>query len=270
MVMSTTVVSTSPRVDVRAAVGGTRRHVGIELMKMRTTPGVYVATALCVSLSVVAVVTTILLAGRQGTPAIGTVDNVVKVLSVSAVTSMAMLVLGILVSAGEFRTRTAVGTYLAEPHRGRVVVAKMLAVSIVSAAVGVLTFGVALVVAVPMYAAHGVHHLPVDVVRLYWGSVLATVCFGLLGVALGSLTRSTVTAVVGGLLWIQLVEVAILQNVAPSVGRWLPTEAAVSLTGAGSQTAGLLSPGLAAVVLVGWAGVITVGSALVTLPRDVS
>lgn len=251
------------------ATAGTRRQVGVELMKMRTTPALYVAAGVCLVLSVVAAVTTIVLAGRQGTPAVGTVDNVVKVLSVSAVTSMAMLVLGVFVSAGEFRTRTAVGTYLAEPRRGRVVVAKLVAVSLVSAVVGALSFGVALLVAVPMYAARGVHHLPVDVVRLYWGSVLATVCFGLLGVALGSLTRSTVGAIAGGLLWIQLVEVAVLQNVAPSLGRWLPTEAAVSLTGAGSSTAGLLAPGLAALVLVGWAAVITAGSAVVTLPRDV-
>ena len=146
-------------------------------------------------LSVVAAVTTIALAGQQGTPALGTVDNVVKVLSVSAVTSMVMLVMGILVTAGEFRTRTAVGTYLAEPRRVRVVVAKLLAVSVVGTVVGAVSFGAALAVAVPMYAARGVHSLPVDVVRLYWGSVVATVCFGLLGVALGSLTRNTVGAV---------------------------------------------------------------------------
>ena len=114
------------------------------------------------------------------------------------------------------------------------------------------------------------HHLPVDVFRLYWGSVLATVAFGLLGVALGSLTRNTFGAVVGGLVWIQLIEVAILQNLAPSVGRWLPTEAAVSLTGAGSHTAALLAPGAAALVLVGWVALLTFGSATVALPRDVA
>jgi len=254
---------------ITRSLDGTRRQVGVEFMKLRTTPALYVSTGLSVGLSAVAAVTTIVLAGRQGTPPVGSVENAVKVLSVSAVTSMAMLVVGVLVSAGEFRTRTAVGTYLAEPNRGRVVAAKLVAVSLVSAVVGALSFGVALAVAVPMYAARGVHHLPVDVFRLYWGSVLATVCFGLLGVAMGSLTRNTVGAIVGGLLWIQLVEVAILQNVAPSFGRWLPTEAAVSLTGAGSSTAGLLAPGLAAAVLVGWAAVITAGSVLVTLPRDI-
>jgi ABC-2 type transport system permease protein len=253
-----------------AVVRATNRQVGIELAKMRTTPALYVSVGLSVVLSVVAAVTTIALAGKQGTPALGTVDNVVKVLSVSAVTSMVMLVMGILVTAGEFRTRTAVGTYLAEPRRVRVVVAKLLAVSVLGTVVGAVSFGAALAVAVPMYSARGVHTLPVDVVRLYWGSVVATVCFGLLGVALGSLTRNTVGAVIGGLVWIQVVEVAILQNVAPSFGRWLPTEAAVSLTGAGSQTAGLLAPGLAALVLVAWAAVITAGSVALTVPRDVA
>ena len=148
--------------------------------------------------------------------------------------------------------------------------AKLLAISVVGAVVGVVSFGLALAVAVPLYAVKGVHHLPVDVFRLYWGSVLATVAFGLLGVAIGSLTRNTFGAVVGGLVWIQLVEVGILQNVAPSVGRWLPTEAAVSLTGAGSGTAGLLAPGAAALVLIGWVTVIVAGSARLSLPRDVA
>ena len=81
-----------------------RRQVGIELFKLRTTPAVYVSLAISVSLAVVSAVTAILLAGTNGTPALGTVDNVVKTLSVSALTSMVMLVLGILVSAGEYRT----------------------------------------------------------------------------------------------------------------------------------------------------------------------
>ena len=247
-----------------------RHQVGLELFKLRTTPAVYVSLGISAVLAVVAAVTTILVAGTNGTPALGTVDNVVKTLSISAVTSMAMLVLGILVSAGEYRTRTAAATYLGEPRRGRVVVAKLVAMALVSSVVGIVSFGLALAVAIPLYASKGVHHLPVDVLRLYWGSVLATVAFGLLGVALGSLTRNTFGAVVGGLVWIQLVEVAILQNVAPSIGRWLPTEAAVSLTGAGSSTAGLLAPGLAALVLVAWAAALTAGSAALTLPRDVA
>ncbi len=58
---------------------------------------------------------------------------------------------------------------------------------------------------------------------MWLGAVLASAAFGLLGVALGGLTRNTVAAVLGGIGWAMIVENGILQNVAPEIGRWLHT-----------------------------------------------
>jgi hypothetical protein len=91
----------------------------------------------------------ILLAGQQGTPPLGSEPNLTKTLSIAALSSMVMLVLGILATAGEFRHRTIKWTFLAEPRRGRVLAAKLAVLGAVGAAMGALAFGLALAIACP-------------------------------------------------------------------------------------------------------------------------
>jgi ABC-2 type transport system permease protein len=246
-----------------------RRLIGIEILKLRTTPALLISTGIVLLLTVASVVSNIALAGRSGAPALGTVDNVAKVLSVAAVSTVVAMTMGIIVLAGEYRSRTIMGTYLAEPRRGRVLIAKLITVSGFSAALGALTFGLALGVAKPIYAANGVHHLPVDVPRLWLGAILGTACYGLLGVALGALTRNTVGAIIGGIAWVFVIEVGILQPALPSVAKWLPTGAAVAITSGGSDASKFLAPGVAALVLLGWTVVLSGIAARFTLSRPV-
>ena len=91
----------------------------------------------------------------------------------------------------------------------------------VGAIIGAVAFGLAVAVAVPMFAARGVHHLPIDIVRMWWGATLASLCFGMLGVALGAATRHTVGAIIGAIIWVQVIEVAVLQPSVPSLAKWL-------------------------------------------------
>ena len=85
-----------------------------------------------------------------------------------------------------------------------------------------------------MYASRGVHTLPVDLTQLWVGATVSTALFGLLGVALGALTRNTVTAIVGGIAWAMVIEIGILSSVAPEIGKWLPAGNALALTSVGS------------------------------------
>jgi ABC-2 type transport system permease protein len=241
--------------------------VRIELLKMRTTPAAFVALGLAFLLTVTSVLTTILLAGQPGTAPLGSVENVSHVLAIGVVTSFSMLVLGVMVSAGEDRHRTSLGTYLGEPRRGRVLLAKLITTGLVGALGGAAVFGLDLAIALPLYAAEGVHQLPVDVAALWTGTTLLTACFGLLGVALGALTRNTVAAIVGALVWAAVVELAVLQPLFPGLARWLPTGAAVSLTTATDHST-LLPPALAALVLVGWAGLVALVATVSTLRRE--
>ncbi len=242
--------------------------VGTEFRKLTSTPALYVAAGITCALTVLSVVAGVMLAGYHGTPALGTEANVAKTLSVASLSSMVMLVLGVLAMAGEFRHRTMVWAFLAEPRRGRVLAAKLAALAALGTAAGALTFSLALAIAIPWYASRGVHTLPVSVTSLWAGAVLSGACYGLLGVALGALTRNTVGAVIGGLAWVQIVEVGLLQHFWPSVAKWLPTGAAVALTSPPGQAPHLLSPGTAALVLAGWALALSLTAAWVSLRRE--
>lgn len=244
--------------------------IRVELFKLRTTPALYVSGAIVGVLTIVSVVANILLAGKQGAAPLGSTDNVNKSLAVAALSTMVALAIGVVMVAGEYRHRTIVGGYLGEPRRHRVITAKLVTAGGLGALIGAVAFGLALAVAVPMYASKGVHHLPVDVVRLWWGAALASACFGMLGVALGSLARNTVGAIVGAIIWVQAIEVGVLQPAAPSLAKWLPTGAGVAVTSAGKEAATLLAPVPAALVLVAWAGAITLLAAKVSLRREVA
>ena len=65
---------------------------------------------------------------------------------------------------------------------------------------------------------------------MFAGSVAAAVLSGLIGTALGYVTRSTVAAVVGAVGWVVFAEYAILHTVAPQLFNWLISGTATVLT----------------------------------------
>ena len=245
------------------------RLVSIELYKLRTTPAAWVALAVTVVLGLASVASNILVTNPGG-PAFGSTDHVNHALSVSALTSMVMLAIGVLIIAGEYRHRTIMQTYLGEPHRGRVLFAKLLTVGGIGVVLGATMFAAAYLEATLVYGSHGVQALPVDAAQLWLGTTLATALYGLLGVALGALTRNTVAAILGGIAWALIIEDGILRAAIPEIEKWLPTGAAISLTSTGSVTETLLSPAVAAAVLVGWTALLSTVAARFTLSREAS
>ncbi len=245
--------------------------IRVELLKLRTTPALYICAAVVGGLTIVSVIANVLLAGKNGGPPLGSVENVNKVFSVAALSTMVAMAIGIVTVAGEYRYRTIMTAYLAEPRRGRVAVAKLATAGALGAVTGALAFGLAVAVAVPMFAAKGVHHLPVDiasdVVGRDIGEPAASACSAspweprpgtrsVRSSAQSSGCRSSRSSV--------------LQPSIPSLAKWLPTGAGVALTSSGHDAAELLSPGPAAVVLLAWAGVLTFVAAKVSLSREVS
>ena len=94
-----------------------------------------------------------------GGPAFGSTDHVNHALSVSALTSMVMLSIGVIMVASEYRT-TIVSTFLATPQRARVLVAKLATVLGLGAVLGAVAFGLAWVEAVLMYASRACTRCP--------------------------------------------------------------------------------------------------------------
>jgi hypothetical protein len=243
--------------------------VRVELLKLRTTPGLWVTAGVVAGLVVTSVVANVLLAGRAGAPPVGSVANVDKVFSLAAVTTMALLVLGILVSASEHRYRTIVGAYLGETRRGRVLLAKLVTAGGLGAAGGAGMFGLGVATALPVYASQGVSHLPVHLTPLWLSCTAATAVFGMLGVALGELTRNTVTAAILAVLWSFVLEAEVLQAAVPSLAKWLPTGAGRGLSDPEAASLGLLHPVPAALVLLGWVSLLSLTALRLTTRREV-
>lgn len=182
-------------------------------------------------------------------------------------------VLGAIGLTGEFRHRTATTTFLATPHRGRVVAAKLLAYGLVGAGYGLAGIAVTAAIAVPWLASNNIH--PVlgggDVAATLAGVIAAMAIFGLVGVGLGALLREQVAAVVGLLVWLFVVE-RILTSFA-AMDRWtmyLPGQAQEALSGSVLTNQRLLEPRQAGLVLAAYGIALALAGTRLAMRRDVT
>jgi hypothetical protein len=228
------------------------------------------ALIISVGVALFAVFVDAAVAGKNGQPRIGTPADVHQMLKLGPVTCIAMLVVGILSSGGEYRHHTIVSTLLVAPRRGTVVVAKAASVLCAGIALSTLTFGLGLAAIYGVLVANNVHHLPSDTLHIVLGTVAASTLFGLMGTTLGFITRSTVGAVVVFVGWVVFGELTILTTLFPHLEKWLPVGLATSLTNALHAGSSSLAPAQAAGVLTGYAAVLTVIAVALIARRDVA
>jgi ABC-type transport system involved in multi-copper enzyme maturation permease subunit len=241
-----------------------------ELRKLVTTRTFLIGLALSAGLAVLSVVVDAAVAGKNGAPALGTTASTDQMLKLGPVCCVAMLVLGIIGSGGEYRHKTIIPAMLVAPRRVALVPAKVIGIAVAGVVLSVLTFGLGLATAVAELSAHGIHHLPADTSSLYAGSVIAGTLFGVIGAALGYITRSTIAAVVGAVGWVLFGELAILHTLAPHLAKWLITGTAVALTNSTGPGGATLTSATAVAVLSAYAVILlTVATGLV-LRRDVA
>jgi hypothetical protein len=164
-----------------------------------------------------------------------------------------LLILGIMISSGEFRHMTASSTFLISPDRRRVIYAKLAAAGVTAVALTVLISAVTLAVAVPWLASRGVtvSSFGGEVAAALGGALLAGVVSAALGVGFGAVVRNQTAAITVALLWSQVVE-TLLTTLAPRIGRWLPGGAASALTGVPTPHGGLLPAWGAAILFTGY------------------
>ena len=241
-----------------------------ELRKLATTSAYAIALAIGVALSVISVVVDAAVAGKNGTAPLGSTASTDQMLKLGVVGCVAMLVLGIVAAGGEYRYRTIIPATLVTPRRGAQVAAKTAAIAIAGVVLAGLTFGSGLATIVLELSAHGLHRLPAGTGRLFAYSVIAATLFGVIGVALGYLTRSTIAAVVCAVGWVLFAELAILHTLAPQLAKWLITGAATALTDPTLHGSGTLPPATAIAVLSGYAAVLLAAATPFVIRRDIA
>ena len=241
-----------------------------ELRKLATTPAFLITLATAVALAVISVVANAANAGRNGAAAMGTDAATYQMLKVGPVIFVAMLVLGIIATGGEYRHRTIISAMLITPRRGAQIAAKAIAIAVAGVVLSGLTFGLGLAAAVGELHARGIDQLPAGTAGMFAGSVAAAVLFGLIGVALGYITRSTVAAVVGAVGWVVFAEYAIVRTVAPRLFNWLVSGTATVLTGPPMPGSIAPTPLTAAAALAGYTTALLAIATWLVRRRDVA
>ena len=250
-----------------------RSLVSAELLKLRSTRSAWIPLAAALAMAVVAVVASTTAAGPDASPH----------LSAAALPGLlrgsggqllygAVLLCWIVLSAGEFRHRTAVTTFLAEPNRLRVVSAKLIAAALTGASVGLLAEALS---AATSAAALSAHHVPLawsqpGVLGAVAAVPLLAALFGMLGVGLGLLLRHTAAALGLALMWAFVIEGIIpMLTHQPGIIRWLPEAAANAVLHGASPAATALSAGAALAVLAGYVAVLAGAGAALTVRREI-
>jgi ABC-2 type transport system permease protein len=244
------------------------RLVAAEWLKLRTTRFLWGAVPAVALLSAVAVAGLVLSSEEiAGVALLEETEGVRQAaLHLTSTGAALVLVLGIIVSAGEYRTQTAVETFLTTPRRGRVVAAKLAVGAILGVALGALGVAIGLPGAYLWFEAEGAAFPAGDaeVWLILGGVVLYASLFVVLGVAVGSLVRNQLVAIVSALIFVLLVE-QLLTQAGVAIAEWLPGNAGAAVV----RTPGdLLGPGAGAALLLAYALAIAAAGVVVVVRRD--
>ena len=183
-----------------------------------------------------------------------------------------VVLFGVLAVTQEFRYGTATSTFLVEPRRARVLVAKGQAMALSS----VVIVAGAVVVSVPFATALiRSRNGDVTVGAQFWQSMAAgfavMAAYAVIGVAIGAVVRHQIAAVVGVMVWMLAVEHLVIASY-PSVGQWLPVGATLSvmqLDQANGLDGQLTSASTGGLVLLGYTSAAIALALLLTPKSDI-
>jgi ABC-2 type transport system permease protein len=238
--------------------------VAAEWLKLRTTRLLVATVPAAIVLSLAAVAG---MAVSSHTSELETAEGIRRTLSVAGAGAIVLLVVGIVISAGEHRHGTAADTFLTTPRRSRVFAAKLTVGAALGAGVGTLTALSSVAAAVLIYRGRAAALTldDADVWLALPATATYTALFATLGVTLGALVRNQVAAVAGALAWVAIVEHTLV-NLVPAIGRWLPVGAGQAILR--TPISGLLAPPAAVAVLLAYAVLAAVIAVRVERSRD--
>ncbi|KQO96574.1 ABC transporter permease [Leifsonia sp. Leaf264] len=193
------------------------------------------------------------------------------------------VLLGALATTGEFRHETLTPTFLATPRRGLVLLAKVKVAVIVGAVFGLIAWITTLAAGAGVFTGFDIatNLGDSDTWALAGRGILAMALWAAIGVGLGTLVTSQVAAIVIVLAFTQFVEpllrlAASFIDVTASIARFLPGAASDAVVGVSFYS---LSGGAAtdplewwqgAIVLLGYAAILTFGGYFTSWRRDVT
>jgi ABC-2 type transport system permease protein len=207
---------------------------------------------------------------ESGIPPVGTPLYEELALSTAANANVLFLILGIIGMTQEYRHRTATPTFLTSPRRGHVVVAKLVAYALAAVPFVLLVVAVNyVVVAIHAGARGAAPALNGDNLSTLAMSGLALVIYAVIGVGLGALFRNQVGAIVGGLVYLFVIE-PIIRAIPATAGayKWMPGGALEALT-ATFQGPELLEAWQGGLLLLGYGLVAAVLGTFLAVRRDV-
>jgi ABC-2 type transport system permease protein len=255
--------------------------VRTELLKLRTTrlAAGLLALATGLTLLVALILSTRAGTGDSNIPALSSAEGLRAIITNTGFAMLVAAVFGVTVATGEFRHQTATDTYLDQPNRTRVLVAKVAAAAGVGLLFGLVASVIATTVGLAVAAAKGYDiAISTGTIAGYMaGAVVACGLLAAVGVGIGSLVGGQLAALVAVFAWAMAVE-QIVGGLVPEAGRFLPFLAATTLGGADS-TASMppippdlqpLAPAAVVVLLTGLALLLGAVAARTTLRRDVT
>jgi ABC-type transport system involved in multi-copper enzyme maturation permease subunit len=233
-----------------------------ELRKLRTTRTVAVLLLVAVALALLGIIAP----GLSDTLDELATEDTQRTLIGSAATNAVFFAtfVGVLVVTTEFRYGTIRPTLVFEPRRRVVLGAKLAAAALAGIVFAVVCVVVSFCAGLGLLAARNVDVAltGAHVLEIVLGTIAASALIAMLGVTVGALIRNQVGAIGALAAYIIAVENVLFATV-PSVGRYLPGEAASALSGLPAED--LLTPASGAAVLIAWALVFV---ALATVRTD--
>lgn len=241
-----------------------RNLVSAELLKLRTTRTAFGFLVAIVLLSLAVTITTLAVSSFTDK------EDVVSVLSGAGFAAGLLLVLGIVGTTGEFRHNTITPSLLATPERWRLVVAKLIAYLIAGAVLGAAAIVVTFIIGIPWLLAKDAPLESLgagDYLGIAARGIALAALSGAIGVAIGSIVRNQVAAVVGTLIYLFVLE-PLVTLASSEVASYTIGGAQGALGEAGMDDE--LAPVLAGLVLGAWAAVLAAIGITVEQNRDVT
>jgi ABC-2 type transport system permease protein len=248
-----------------------RSLIAAELLKLRTTRMLAACVAVVVLYAAVLPIFIGAVAGHRGEPPLGPSSLADFLRAPAQLTGGAVLLIGLLAAAGEFRHRTIFSARLEEPRTTRLLAAKVATLAAVGLVIGLVMELIATLVGAIVLTRHhiAVEPLAHGMPRLALVLPAVIALQGILGVAIGALLRNTAAAIGTTLIWAFVIE-GILPIITgrPHLTSWLPSGAIREIINSHTGP-GQLAPAAAAALVLTYTAVLVTATVVLDRSREI-